>query len=258
MKNIVLSLIILQLVSCVSTKNVAETRNSDFRAHNNFELFKIWHEIDIVRFNTEKLNVKIALIPENKSISEFESDSQLINIYDSLKVMIDDKMKGFQDLKMMYFDTTVQGKSKIFENLKSDSSDKAFLDRISDSPYFELYDDIIKRLRSSIQKSAFYSSQKNFEDYLQNRSIQVVEMNLTKEIFGEETLSVNKLSKSRTDTFKKNQIDFLIAFSGSYNVAYSDRARSRVGSEHINLIVFDVCSADRISTASITNFWGSE
>jgi hypothetical protein len=258
MKNIVLSLIILQLVSCVSTKNVAKIRNSDFRAHNNFEFFKIWGEIDIVRFNTEKLNIKIALIPEDKLINEFENDSQLITIYDSLKVMIDDKMAGFQDLRKMYFDTTEEGKSKIYEKLKSDSSDNAFLDKIAESPYFELYDNIIKRQRSSIQKSSFYTSQKNFENYLQNRSIQVVDMNLTKEIFGQDTLSINKLSKSHIDSFRKNQIDFLIAFSGSYNVAYSDRAQSRVGSEHIKLIVFDVHSADRISTAQITHFWGSE
>ncbi len=76
MKNITFLLIILQLVSCVSTKNVAETRNSEYAAHNNFELFRIWRELDIQRFSNDILNVKIILIPENRPIDEFESDPQ--------------------------------------------------------------------------------------------------------------------------------------------------------------------------------------
>ena len=95
MKNIIFILIILQFISCVSSKKVAETRNEDFSAHNTFEYFKIWREIDIARFDSEILNVKIALIPEDKTISELSSDSLLLNTYDSLHVMMKKKWKDF-------------------------------------------------------------------------------------------------------------------------------------------------------------------
>jgi hypothetical protein len=253
-----LLLIILQTVSCVSTQNVAEIRNDDFRTHNNFEEFKIWHEIDIARFYAGLLNIHIALIPEDKSIQEFDSDSQLVKIYDSLKVIIDEKMNGFQDLKKMYFDTTVQGKTKIYANLKSDSSDNAFLEKIEDNLYYELYKDIIDRLRKSILQSGFYSSQKNFQDYLQNRSIQVVDIITVEDIFGQDVVSVNNLSENQIAALKSKNINFLIAFSAGYNVEFSDRAQSRVGSETTQLILFDVFSGKKLATANITRFWGSE
>jgi hypothetical protein len=258
MKNFTFLLIILQLVSCVSTKNVAENRNSEYAAHNNFEFFKIWRELDICRFNDNILNVKFALIPEDRTLSEFESDSQLVHIYDSVQVMIEEKMYGFQELKKTYFDTTDQERLKIYQNLKSDSTDNEFLNKIADSPYFELYEDILNRLRSSILKSKFYSSQKEFEAYIQDRSIEVCDKNIYENIFGKTKMSVTNLSPDQFDKLKQEQIGFLIAFSGSYNIDYSDRAQNRIGSETIFLKLFDLSSATLITTADISYFWGSE
>ena len=72
MKNIVLVLIIFQFISCVSTKNEAESRNRENAAQNNFELFRFWYELDILRFNNDILKIKIVLISEDKTISDFE------------------------------------------------------------------------------------------------------------------------------------------------------------------------------------------
>jgi hypothetical protein len=258
MRNIAFILIILQLVACVSTKNVAETRNSEFAAYNNFELFKFWHELDIQRFKNNLLKVRIALVPENKTIDNFKSDSQMVQVYDTLQVMIGEKLIGFHNLKKMYFDTTDRGKLKLFQNLKSDSADNIFLNKIADNPYYELYKDIIERLRKSILQSTFYTSQDNFEFYIQNRSIDIVNVNTFNDIFRDDKLSLENLLKSRLKTIIQNQIDFIISFSGSYNVDYSDRARSYIGSETIHLNLYDVSSAEQISTANITYFWGSE
>jgi hypothetical protein len=258
MKNIIPFLIILQLISCVSTKNIAETRNSDYRSRNNFELFKIWRELDIQRFDTDILNVKIALIPEGKTTSEFEADSQLILIHDSLTIMISDKMDGFNELEELYSDTSNTGKQQIYQDLKSDSSDLVFLEKIADDPYVELYEDILYRLRKTIQKSSFYSSQSNFESYLKNRSIEVVDMKLVYDIFGAELPSANSISNLHTNSLRSADIDFLIIFSGSYSVAYSDQAGSRIGSETMHLTLYDVDSAQLITTANLTSFWGSE
>ena len=156
MKNIALFLIILQLFSCASTKNIAESRNSEYAAHNNYEIFKFWRELDILRFNNEKLRVKVLLVPEGLTLVQFESDSQMIHIYDSLRVMIEDKREGFRTLKKSYFDTTKTARLKIYKNLKSDSTDIDFLNEITNNPYFELYEDIVIRLRKSIQTSKFY------------------------------------------------------------------------------------------------------
>jgi hypothetical protein len=251
-------LIILQFISCVSSKKVAETRNEDFSAHNTFEFFKIWREIDIARFDSEILNVKIALVPEDKTISEFSSDSLLIKTYDSLTVMIEEKMEGFRELEKMYSDTTDEGRKKIYQNLKSDSTDTEFLDKIANDPYFELYVDIVKRLRQSILHSTFYASQPNFEAYIRNRSIVLIGMNQLRDIIGQEKFTVMNISEKQIRAFKENRVDFIIAFSGSYNVQYSDRARGRVGSENIKLTLVDVQSARNISSATITHFWGEE
>jgi len=258
MKKIVLLLIILQLISCVSTKNVAQTRNSESAAHNNFELFKFWQELDILRFDNNILNVKIALLPENMTIGEFKTDSQMVHIHDSIQVMIEEKMQGFRELNETYFDTTAQSRLNIYNNLKSDSTDNEFLNMIADSPYYELYKDILSRLRSSIQKSKFYSSQKNFENYLQNRSFEIIDENINNEIFETDTISVSRLSKSKIVNLKNYQVDFLITISGSYNINYSDRARSRIGSETIHMQLFNIESAKAITTANITHYWGSE
>jgi hypothetical protein len=83
-------------------------------------------------------------------------------------------------------------------------------------------------------------------------------MNQLKDIIGNRKVSISNLSENFIRALKENQVDFMIAFSGSYNIEYSDRARGRVGSENINLILFDVQSASSISTANITYFWGEE
>ena len=258
MKNLILCFVIIQLFSCVSSKKVAESRNSEFAAHNSYELFKIWREIDILRFNRDILNVKIALFPEDKTLHQYQADSQLVNINDSLRTLISEKMNAFNELRETYFDTTDQERVNIFQNLKSDSSDYEFLGRISDSPYYDLYENILMRMRNSIQNSTFYASRQNFEEYIMNRSIEIADMDILRDVFGEDTLSVKSLSKAKIFKLKESQIDFIISFSGSYNLNYSDRARGRIGSERIDLILYDVHSSNQISGANITYFWGSE
>jgi hypothetical protein len=250
--------LICLFVSCVSSKKVAESRNSDFAAHNSFELFKIWRQIDILRFDYDILNVKIAVIPENKTIDAFKKDSQMISIYDSLQVIVSEKMDGFRELKESYFDTTEKAKLRIYQELKSDSLDKEFLDDISNSAYYELYEDILVRLRKSIQSSDFYSSQNSFEDYIQHRTIEIVNMNVVEDIVQSDQFSLKMLSEDYIGKFRDQHLDFIIAYSGSYNINYSDRARSHIGSENIRLILFDIHSADKSSEATITYFWGSE
>jgi len=258
MKIIALFLIILQLYSCVSTKNVAKSRNSENRAHNTFEIFRFWRELDILRFNNDILNVHILLIPEGKTVNEFESDSQMVDIHDSLLVMIEDKIKGYRELKKMYIDTTNQGKLNIYNNLKSDSTDNEFLNKISSSSYVELYEDIVYRLRKSIQTSKFYSSFEEFDSYIRNRSIEIIDMHLYEKIYQSDTLSKGKLSKIQIDKLKEHNIDFLITFSGSYNIDYSDRARGRLGSESIHLKLIDTRTVATVTTAKIMHYWGNE
>jgi hypothetical protein len=258
MKNIALFLIILQIFSCVSTKHVAESRNSDVAAQNNFEIYRFWRELDILRFNNGLLNVRILLIPEGINANAFESDSQMIHIYDSLMVMIGDKIKGFQELKKIYNDTTDQGRLNIYNSLKSDSTDQEFLKKIAASSYFELYEDIILRYRESIQASKFYSSFREFDSYIRNRSFEIVDKHLYEEIYGSDIMSMGELSKNQIKKLKEDQIDFIIFFSGSYNIDYSERARSRLGSESIHLKLIDMRTAETVTTANIIQYWGNE
>jgi len=258
MKNISVFLILLQLLSCVSTKNVAESRNSEYAAQNNFELFRFWHELDILRFKYNILNVRIGLVPEDRRLVNFESDSQFVHIHDSLMVMIENKMEGFQELKRVYNDTTNPGKQKIYQSFKSDSADLEFLDGMADSPYFELYEDIVHRQRKSIQSSKFYSSPDEFVDYIQNRSIENFDMKLDEGFYRTDSFFVNKLSKRQIDKLNKNQINFLIVYSLSYNIDYSDRAGGRIGSESVHMNLFDMKSASTITSARITRYWGNE
>jgi len=258
MKIIVFLLIIFQLLSCVSTKNVAESRNREFAAQNYFELFKFWQEMDILRFENDILKVKILLVPEGMTVDNYKSDSQMIHIYDSLKVLIEEKKEGFQEFKRIYTDTTDQGRMKLYHSLKSDSTDLEFLNKISDSPYFELYEDIITRLRKSIQTSKFYSSHEEFDTYIQNRSIEMIDNNIYKDIFQTDSLSLSKLSKIQIEKLREKKIDFLFAFSGSYNIDYSDRAGGRIGSETILIKLFDIRSATSVTSGKITSYWGNE
>ena len=258
MKNIVLFLIILQLVSCVSTKHVAESRNSENAAQNNFEIFRFWRELDITRFNSNILNPKILLIPAGKTIDAFEADSQLVHIRDSLLVMIGDKIKKYQELKKIYVDTTDQGRLNIYNELKSDSADNEFLKKIANSRYFELYEDVINRFRKSIHTSKFYSSFDEFDNYIRNRSIDIMDMHRYQKFYQSNATSTVNLSKAQLGRLRENQVDFVISFSGSYNIDYSDRARGRLGSESILLKLIDTKTAAIITTAKIINYWGDE
>jgi hypothetical protein len=258
MKTFAFLLFIFQLVSCVSTSNVAESRNREYAAENYFELFKFWQEMDILRFKNDILKVKILLVPEGMTVTNFESDSQMVYIYDSLRVMIEEKMEGFREFKNIYMDTTDQARMKLYHSLKSDSTDLEFLSNISDSPYFELYEDILTRLRKSIQTSKFYSSPEEFETYIQNRSIEMIDENISEEIIQTDSLYLNKLSKIQIEKLRQKMIDFLIAFSGSYNIDYSDRARGRIGSESILIKLFDIKTSTTVTTGKITTYWGNE
>ena len=255
---IVFLLLIFQFLSCVSTKNVAESRNREYAAHNYFEFFKFWQELDILRFENDILKIRILLVPEGMTADNFKSNSQLIHIYDSLEVLIEEKMERFREFKGIYMDTTDQGRMKFYHGLKSDSTDLDFLSKISDSPYFEFYEDIITRFRKSIQTSKFYSSFNEFDSYIQNRSIERIDKNIYEEIFKTDSLSLSKLSKIQIEKLKEKKIDFLIAFSGSYNIDYSDRAGGRIGSESISIELFDIKSATSVTTGKITSYWGNE
>ena len=258
MKMIIFLLLIFQLLSCVSTKNVAESRNCENAAQNYFELFKFWQELDILRFKNDVLKVNILLVPEGMTVDNFKADSQMVHIYDSLKVLIEEKMEGFQEFNKIYMDTTDQGRMKLYHSLKSDSTDLEFLSKISDSPYFELYKDIITRLRISIQTSKFYSSIEEFDTYIQNRSIEMIDNIIYKDIFQTDSLSLSKLSKIQIETLREKRIDFLFAFSGSYNIDYSDRAGGRIGSETILIKLFDIRSATSVTSGKNTSYWGNE
>ena len=258
MKNIISFLIILQLVSCVSTKNVAESRNSENEVHNNFEIFKFWREFDISRFDHDILNLKILLIPEGKTVKEFETNSHIVHIHDSLLVMIGDKIKKYQELKKIFVDTTDQGRLNIYNELKSDSADNEFLKKIAHSSYFELYNDIINRFRKSIQSSKFYSSFDEFDNYIRNRSIDIMDIHRYQEIYQTDASPTGNLSKTQLGRLRENRIDFVILFSGSYNIDYSDRARGRLGSEAIYLKLIDTRTAAKITTAKIIKYWGNE
>ena len=188
----------------------------------------------------------------------FKSDSQMIHIYDSLNVLIEEKMEGFQEFNKIYMDTTDQGKIKLYHSLKSDSTDLEFLSKISNSPYFELYEDIINRLRKSIQTSKFYSSLEEFDNYIQNRSIELIDKSNYEDVFQTDSLSLEKLSKIQIEKLRKKKIDFLFGFSGSYNIDYSDRAGGRIGSESILITLFDIKSATLVTTGKITSYWGNE
>ena len=237
---------------------MAESRNREYAAQNYFELFKFWQEIDILRIKNDILQAKVLLVPEEMTSANFESDSQMVHIYDSLRVMIEEKRQGFREFKKIYLDTTDLGRMKLYHRLKTDSTDLEFLSKISDSPYFELYEDLITRLRKSIQISKFYSSPEEFETYIQNRSIEMIDKNIYEEIIKTDSLSLRKLSKIQIEKLEEKKIDFLITFSGSYNIDYSDRAGGRIGSESSLIKIFDIKTATPVTTGEIITYWGNE
>jgi len=86
----------------------------------------------------------------------------------------------------------------------------------------------------------------------------MIDNNIYKDIFQTDSLSLSKLSKRQIEKLRAKKIDFLFAFSGSYNIDYSDRAGGRIGSETILIKLFDIRLATSVTSGKITSYWGNE
>ncbi len=172
--------------------------------------------------------------------------------------MIKEKDEAFREFKKEYFDTTEQGKTSLFNYLRSDSTDLLFLTELKDDPYNVLYEDIRIRTTSVLQKTSFYFSQKNFEDYIQNRSFTVCEERELIQIFGNSTLTPESISKNHWHLLAEQKVSFIIMFTINFSADYSEEAGERIGSEIIVMKLLDVYSGKIITSAEITHFWGHD
>ena len=251
MRKIFSILIILPIISCVSTKNVAETRNAEVASSNHYEMYKLWRELDIARFTNDISRVKIALIPEKNPSAEPDSNNQIYKIYSYFKNEIARRDSGFASLKTDYFNSPDSEKTKLYTDLKSDTKDKEFLSKLENNSYIELYENMETKSRKALVESRFYSSQKEFEDYLRNRSFGMAAQTEIGDI-------PDHIAEKHRQNFLSKGINFLIHISASYNLDYSDRAQDHIGSDKINFKLIIVKSGHEITTAQILNYWGNE
>jgi len=249
-------LLIFFITSCSSSQKVAEYRNAEFSHSNNYEVFKFWRELDIRRLEDNLLNVKIGVAIENSPISSGENQSYFKCVIDSIQVQIGRKNQAFQDFKVEYIDTTEQERLRKYKHLQSDSADFQFLARIERDPYYELYKSLINRTSTSIQRSSFYTSHTNFEDYIANRSFMICDWIILKEIFGADALLKDRLSDHHRQQLQDKRVNFLILFSISFATDFSEEAWSRIGSERITLKLIDVNTGELITTSETTHYWG--
>ena len=251
MRKIFSILIILPIISCVSTKNVAETRNAEVASSNHYEMYKLWRELDIARFTNNISRVKIVLIPEKNPSAEPDSTNQIYKIYSYFKNEIARRDSGFASLKTDYFNSPDSEKTKLYTDLKSDTKDKEFLSKLENNSYIELYENMETKSRKALVESRFYSSQKEFEDYLRNRSFSMAAQIEIGDI-------PDHIAEKHRQNFLSRGINFLIPISASYNLDYSDRAQDHIGSDKINFKLINVKSGHEIITAQILNYWGNE
>jgi len=250
-------LLLLLIVSCTSTQKVAEYRNAEFSSSNNFETFKFWRELDIRRFEENLLNVKIGIAAENTTLLNLGEYSYLQGVYDSIRIQIDKRNEAFQAFKVEYFDTTEQERLRLFKHLRSDSADLLFLDKVEEDSYFELYNSLIQRTISTLQQTSFYSSKRNFEDYIRNRSFIYCKKQDLIQIFGDGPILFSGISDYHWKRLKEQQVSYLILFSISFGIDFSEEARGHIGSERILLKLINVSTSELITSSEITRFWGN-
>jgi len=258
MKRILSFLILLPVFACVSSKNIAETRNAETAYSNRYEMYQLWRNLDITRFTDNIAGINVALIADEYQTTEPDTTDQVYMIYNYLKNEIVKRDSGFSSLKAEYFNAPDSEKTDRYMKLKSDQNDQEFLSSLENNPYFDLYKNMETKTRQAIMKSRFYSSQDEFENYLNKRSFSMVKQtDLAKIMTGLSTLS-DKLSEEQKQAFLSENINFLILISSAYNLDYSDRAQDHVGSDKISLKLINVESGMQIAQAEIVNYWGDE
>jgi len=165
MKYLLNLLLIFLFASCLSTEKVAKNRNMDFGHYNYYQSYKFWREFDIFRFKNDILNVKIGILPENSPKNKINDLDTTIFIYQGIINHINQRDSVFKRMKIEYSDTTDQGKLNMYERLRSEKEDAEFLSARKNDPYFEFYQELVKRTRNQIQNASFYASPKAFETY---------------------------------------------------------------------------------------------
>jgi hypothetical protein len=249
-------LLIFLFASCLSTEKVAKIRNMDFSYYNHYQFYKFWRELDIFRFKNDILNIKIGVLLENSLENKINDLDTTIYAYQGITNQINERNSVFNRMKTEYSDTTDQGKIKMYERHRSKKEDADFLYVRKNDPYFELYEKLIKRTRNQIQNTSFYASQQAFETYIKKRSIEIVDQTIVAKILEADHLSPIGLSKNQSDNLERYGINFIIVFSGSYAIQYSDRAGGRTGSEIMVIKLIDVKTSEVITTANLRHFWG--
>ena len=251
-------ILLLLLFACVSSNNVAKTRNAETAYSNRYEMYQLWRELDITRFTNNIANINIALIINENLATEPDTTDQVYIIYNYLKNEIAKRDSGFNSLKTEYFNTPDSERIDRYMELKSDKKDQEFISSLDNNPYYELYNNMEAKTRQALIKSRFYSSQEEFEAYLNKRSFSMaIQTDLARIMTGMSPLS-NKLSEKQRQAFLSENINFLILISAAYNLDYSDRAQDRVGSDKIGLKLINVESGMPIAEAEIIDYWGSE
>jgi hypothetical protein len=246
----------IQFVSCLSTEQAAYNRNIDFTPNNNYESFKFWHELDIYRLQNNIAQINFAVIGDGYPLSALKDNPQIRVIYDSIRTEISQKNKSFEEFKQAYDDTTAGAKIQLYKSLQADSSDSVFLSGIKGSSYYELYEDLLERIRYCLLHSDFYDSQENFETYLNTRTYHCLNSSELENIFGDEPLSLSKITDNARSRMLALGVNILIIFKTEYGVAYSERAGAHVGSEKIYLQLVPLDSGTILSTAELIHFWG--
>ena len=167
MKKHICLLLLLFWAGCLSTEQAARNRNDDFRSYNHYTETKFWRTIDIARFKNNLAQIRFAVLAEHHNLNDMLSESYLRSIRDTLHKEIEARNETWQALRERYFDSTATARTHIFTSLRSDSIDLNELEKRRNSPYYDLWQDLYRRVREAIEGSRFYRSQSEFEIYLQ-------------------------------------------------------------------------------------------
>lgn len=257
MKRLIEMALMLCLAACLSTDQVARNRNMEFWEYNHYSRAKFWQSIDIARLNQNLAQVQVAIVAENYTPEDMMTQSYLRAVRDSLESQIEARNKNFQIVRSSYFDTTATARKRIFESLKSDSTDLIWLSEMNNSHYFDLYQELLQNSRNAILASDFYHSQSNFETYLKARSFTAVDQSIIIKIFRGQKVTRESLNDTQLASLKNFGIDFLILYSISFASDYSEQAGSRIGSEYTHLTCFSVSGKKIISEVELICFRGN-
>jgi hypothetical protein len=209
---------------------IAQKRNKEIEDRRYFELHKFWTELSVFKYKHNISNIKIGIIFEhfeNNITYQFDTKNITDHIYNDLVAEINNKNNEWENFKIKYFTSSDLEKFRLYNISKSTDRDYTLY---VNSPFLDQVKDICKREDYYKLKSAFYSSQSEFEKYMDKRSFVAVDRSTLKNILGEYGLSQSGLTKYYQDEntieacFKHRYMEVLNKFRELDNDGWSKRS----------------------------------